>query len=941
MRGAQRGAVSRLGAVSSLGAGLTLAAKLALAVFLSGVSLTVSSRAYAEAPARAEVRLTPGADGALGAWLVAGPISAQAARRFDPGSASPHAGAELSGARFRVLGHRGGAIDLRRALGGPGSFAALAGRLEVKAPGPGYLLVGLDGRYSVWLNRKQVYERPVDALRGRGFEPVPLELEAGSHELLIWAASDLPHFALSVRIVSQADGLPPAGLSWALPGATDADRARLASELLESSLTLRPGRAQLRLQFPYGYIEPKGPGDLAERGWIPEITLGAAGAARRLRVGALPSGAQGTRDFEVSLPRRAGEPVELALGLGGERRQLTARREPATEEALELAARVEAEAIRRGPDHAFIADTLSWHRRALQGVTGADERRARERLTAFTKRAQGGESPLAPGVQHLALRSRLDGQPQPLSLHLPRDYSGRSQSARYPLVVLLHGYGSTPERILRAFLGSASEHPVVDGVVIAPHAHGDSFFRDAGEQNTLDVIDWALSSLPVDPDRVSISGVSMGGTGTAHLALRYPERFSAASPLSGYHSYFVRRDTSGRPIRDWELEQMHHFSPASWAENGGALPMYVAHGTLDHPLENSRVLVDRARALKNPITDVWPEIGHNAWEKVWARAAMWPWLSGQRRKSAPLSSLRLVTSQLRYGKRHFVELLALAHGPALARFEARVQSGKLVITTDGVTSFRLLPPLPAGLTWPLGVEVDGAALELPERAVLERGAEGWRVTKEPEADDQGGEQVRKRPGAEGPIRDLFLQPTRIVYGTRRPQTARVTREIARGFLATRGRADLHYTISADTELSARDRSAHNLLLIGGADDNHTSRAFKEQLFSSREGAALTLRGERFEGDGVGAIYIQPHPEDPSKSVVVIDAATAQGYWLSAALPQLIPDFLVFDADMLPATGQQLLGHARVLAGGRFDEHWQLPRGARDPAVVNPTAIPKR
>ncbi len=912
-------------------------ARFAVALITLSVWLSAGGSARAADERADDVRLTLGAEGALGAWLVAGPVSGAAARSFDPGSATASANAELAGtrARFRVLSHQGGAIDLRRALGGPGSYAALAGRLEVNAPGRAHLLVGLDGRYSVWLNGQKLHERRVDALRGRGFEPIPIELKAGSHQLIIWATSDLPHFAVSVRLVSQADGSPPAGLSWVLPGATPADRARLATELLESSLELMPARAALRLSFPYGYLEPPA------GGLIPELSLSVAGEPRRLAVGALPSGARGTRDFEISLPRRAGDRVAVALTLGSERRQLTARREPATDEALELAARVEAEALRRGPDHAFIADTLRFYQRALKGLTGAEERRARERLTAFTARAQGGESPLAPGVHHLALRSRFDGQSQSLSLHLPRDYTSGSQSARYPLVVLLHGYGSTPERILRAFLGSASEQPVVDGVVIAPHAHGDSFFRDAGEQNTLDVIDWALASLPVDPERVSISGVSMGGTGTAHLALRYPERFSAASPLSGYHSYLVRRDTSGRPIRDWELEQMHHFSPASWAENGGALPMYVAHGTLDHPLENSRILVERARALKNPITDVWPEIGHNAWEKVWARAAMWPWLSGQRRKSAPPSSLRLVTSQLRYGKRHFVELLALAHGPSLARFEARVQSGKLIITTSGVTSFRLLPPLPASLSWPLAVELDGAALELPERAVLERGAEGWRVAEEPKADGQGSAPVRKRPGAEGPIRDLFLQPTRIVYGTRRAQTARVTREVARGFLATRGRADLRYAISADTELSAQDRRAHNLLLIGGAEDNHTSRAFKEQLFSAREGAALTLRGERFEGDGVGAIYIQPHPEDPSKSIVVIDAASAQGYWVSAALPQLIPDFLVFDAGMLPATGQQLLGQAQVLAGGRFDERWQLPRGARDPAVINPTAIPKR
>ena len=57
---------------------------------------------------------------------------------------------------------------------------------------------------------------------------------------------------------------------------------------------------------------------------------------------------------------------------------------------------------------------------------------------------------------------------------------------------------------------------------------------------------------PIDRDRVTITGPSMGGIGAASVPLRHPDRFAAAAPLCGYHSYFVRRDVSGRPIRPWE-----------------------------------------------------------------------------------------------------------------------------------------------------------------------------------------------------------------------------------------------------------------------------------------------------------------------------------------------------------------------------------------------------
>src|SRR5262249_36498920 len=158
----------------------------------------------------------------------------------------------------------------------------------------------------------------------------------------------------------------------------------------------------------------------------------------------------------------------------------------------------------------------------------------------------------------------------------------------------------------------------------------------------------------------------------------------AAAPLCGYQSYFVRRDTAKRPIRPWETEQMHHFSPASFAERGRNLPMWVAHGTKDFPLENSRVLVDRYKELGFKMTDEWPDTGHDVWTKAYAGARLWPWLSKQRHDPAP-AEVRVKTDQLRFGRVDWLRITRLSTIGHAGLVSAKVESpSKISVHADSV-----------------------------------------------------------------------------------------------------------------------------------------------------------------------------------------------------------------------------------------------------------------
>src|ERR1019366_8930271 len=122
---------------------------------------------------------------------------------------------------------------------------------------------------------------------------------------------------------------------------------------------------------------------------------------------------------------------------------------------------------------------------------------------------------------------------------------------------------------------------------------------------------WTSATYPIDRTRVTITGPSMGGIGTAACALHHPDRFAAAEPLCGYHSYFVRSDIGARAMRPWERFVAEERSNVFWAENGMYLPLYIVHGTKDLPEENSGVLIDRYTELNYDVTHEHPELGHN------------------------------------------------------------------------------------------------------------------------------------------------------------------------------------------------------------------------------------------------------------------------------------------------------------------------------------------
>src|SRR5262249_26254325 len=229
----------------------------------------------------------------------------------------------------------------------------------------------------------------------------------------------------------------------------------------------------------------------------------------------------------------------------------------------------------------------------------------------------------------------------------------------------------------------------IEGFVLAPNAHGNAMYRELGELDVVKLIDWVTGAYPIDPNRVTITGASLGGTGTAAIALHSPDRFAAAEPLCGYHSYFIRKDVTGFGMWPWEKLLSEYRSPVVWAENGLYLPLNVWQGRRDYPWKNSTVLVDRYKELGYSVEYEHPDIGHDVWRKAYEGLLGFKWLS---QKTRPEHKRRILfkTDSPRYGDNAWVHLREISTDLEFATIDASVVDKTAIeVATHGVEAFAL------------------------------------------------------------------------------------------------------------------------------------------------------------------------------------------------------------------------------------------------------------
>ena len=214
---------------------------------------------------------------------------------------------------------------------------------------------------------------------------------------------------------------------------------------------------------------------------------------------------------------------------------------------------------------------------------------------------------------------------------------------KYPLVVFLHGAGERGDDNKAQLKHGAPAFAKPDVrekfpcFVFAPQCPKDQTwsavkgwtdaesFQDEPKpamKLVLGALDALTKEFAIDPDRIYVTGLSMGGYGSWDLISRQPEKFAAAIPVCGGGDKDKAAVAKGVPV---------------WAFHG------LADDVVSPARSQEMVTALRAAGGSAVLTE-YPGVAHDSWTFAYSEPNLLPWLFAQRR-GEPTQKMELATSQ--------------------------------------------------------------------------------------------------------------------------------------------------------------------------------------------------------------------------------------------------------------------------------------------------------
>lgn len=188
-------------------------------------------------------------------------------------------------------------------------------------------------------------------------------------------------------------------------------------------------------------------------------------------------------------------------------------------------------------------------------------------------------------------------------VRLPEGYD-KDPAKKWPLIVFLHGSGERGDDLAvlkgqgpAAYAEGGHPLPFIVATPQCPKQH------NWNPELVLQLVGQMEKDYRVDPSRIYLTGLSLGGFGVLDAAALHPDKFAAVACLSG------REDVDLAP-------RLQH------------VPIWFFHGTEDDVVPTRYVteLVDALKKEGAPVKlTLIPHTGHGDWDKVYARPELYAW----------------------------------------------------------------------------------------------------------------------------------------------------------------------------------------------------------------------------------------------------------------------------------------------------------------------------
>ena len=198
-------------------------------------------------------------------------------------------------------------------------------------------------------------------------------------------------------------------------------------------------------------------------------------------------------------------------------------------------------------------------------------------------------------------------------LFLPAGYK-EDKEKRWPLMLFLHGAGERGKDLAKVTVHGppklVKEKADFPFILVSPQCPAGQTWSDDA---LLGLLDEMMKKHRVDPARVYLTGLSMGGYATWSLGTKYPERFAAIAPICGGGDLL--------PV----------LLPAQGKQAAlKRLPVWAFHGAKDSLVElsESERMVDALKKAGNANVKltVYPEADHDSWTETYNNQELYDWM---------------------------------------------------------------------------------------------------------------------------------------------------------------------------------------------------------------------------------------------------------------------------------------------------------------------------
>lgn len=185
---------------------------------------------------------------------------------------------------------------------------------------------------------------------------------------------------------------------------------------------------------------------------------------------------------------------------------------------------------------------------------------------------------------------------------------------KYPVILFLHGAGTRSNDIKvlagNAFFRLTAKHESFPFVCVAPLCHSETWFDQF--ETLKRFVEMVQKAEYTDPDRIYLTGNSMGGYGSWQLAISMPDVFAAMVPVCGGGMY-------------WDAGRLKN------------LPIWAFHGDIDPTVftEESVKMVEAVNKRGgNAILTIYPNTKHDSWTATYSNPEVFAWMLTHNRPHA-------------------------------------------------------------------------------------------------------------------------------------------------------------------------------------------------------------------------------------------------------------------------------------------------------------------